>query len=280
MNHETNALSLHPEVQTLRAKVALLREALAGMLIEAHDLAHTIKPNLLAIYQTKIGVWELKQFHLQLRAARLKRNAELIQEQLNRGQWPELATIESQLATEFRAWELKITQESKRVADAELRLQHLLSPEANRHLKQIYYSLVKLLHPDLNPDLTDNQKFLWLRVQEAYEACDLDELRALAVLAERPETSPVSGLNSLERLTHQQDALERQIQRVRTEIEEIERRPPLTLREQLFDHDWVASRVAGIQAGIEELRARCDGLTQHIHSLLIEIPHERFFGKN
>ena len=43
-------LSLHPEVVRLRDENSLLREELLHLLTESHDLVHTIKPNLLALY--------------------------------------------------------------------------------------------------------------------------------------------------------------------------------------------------------------------------------------
>ncbi len=277
--NDTHNLSLHPEILRLRDENSLLREEVVHLLTEAHDLIHTIKPNLLALYQTKIGVWELKQFRLQCQAARLKRKVELIQACLNQGCWPDLAAIEAQLEEEFRAWENKLRLEAERIAAAEERLQHLLSPEDDHELKKLYYRLVKKLHPDLNPELTEDQRRLWLRVQDAYELGDLDELRALAVLADRSAPS-VSSASSLERLTAEQCILEQQIQRMLKEIEAVESRPPLTMRSELVDDDWVRNRCETIQATMMELQKRCAGLTSHIENLLKEYPGEQSFGKN
>jgi hypothetical protein len=276
---DTHNLSLHPEILRLCEENSLLREEVVHLLTEAHDLVHTMKPNLLALYQTKIGVWELKQFRLQCQASRLKRKVELIQASLNQGRWPDLAAIEAQLEEEFRAWEHKLRLESERIAAAEERLRHLLSPEDDHELKKLYYGLVKRLHPDLNPDLTENQQRLWWRVQEAYELGDLDELRALALLADR-SASPVSTASSLERLTIEQRTLDQQIQRLLKEIETIESRPPLTMRSELLDDDWVRNRCQTIQSAITELQQRCASLTSHIQTLLKEYPGEQLFGQN
>jgi hypothetical protein len=277
--NDAHNLSLHPEILRLRDENSLLREEFVHLLTEAHDLVHTIKPNLLALYQTKIGVWELKQFRLQCQAARLKRKVELIQACLNQGCWPDLVAIEAQLEEEFRAWENKLRLEAERIAAAEERLQHLLSTEDDHELKKLYYRLVKKLHPDLNPELTEDQRRLWLRVQDAYESGDLDELRALVVLADRSAPS-ISSASSLERLTAEQCILEQQIQRMLKEIEAVESRPPLTMRSELVDDDWVRNRCETIQATMMELQKRCAGLTSHIENLLKEYPGEQSFGKN
>ena len=137
--NESNTISLHPKIQRLTEENSLLREEVVHLLTEAHDLVHTVKPNLLAIYQTKIGVWELKQFRAQCQAARLKRKVELIQACLNQGRWPDLAAIDTQLEEEFKAWENKIRLECERLAEAEERLQHLLSDEDDHQLKKLYF---------------------------------------------------------------------------------------------------------------------------------------------
>jgi len=277
--NETNTISLHPEIQRLTEENSLLREEVVHLLTEAHDLVHTIKPNMMAIYQTKIGIWELKQFRAQCQAARLKRKVELIQACLNQGRWPDLAAIDAQLEEEFKAWENKIRLESERIAAAEARLQHLLSDEDDHELKKLYYGLVKKLHPDLNPELTEDQKRLWLRVQEAYELGDLAELRALAVLADRT-VLPFSTASSLERLTKEQNTLEQHIQRLLKEIEKIESQPPLSMRSDLLNGDWVRNRCEEIQTTIIELQKRCAGLTSHIENLLKEYPGEKRSGQN
>ena len=277
--NESNTISLHPEVLRLTEENSLLREEVVHLLTEAHDLVHTTKPNLMAIYQTKIGIWELKQFRTQCQAARLKRKVELIQAWLNQNRWPDLAAIEAQLEEEFKAWENKIRLESERIAEAEDRLRHLLSDEDDHELKKLYYGLVKKLHPDLNPELTEDQKRLWMRVQEAYELSDIEELRALTVLVDHT-VLPFSTASSLERLTKEQNTLEQHIQRLLKEIEKIEAQPPMPMRADLFNSDWVRNRCETIQTTIIELQQRCAGLTSHIENLLKEYPGEKDFGKN
>jgi curved DNA-binding protein CbpA len=203
----------------------------------------------------------------------------LIQACLNQGRWPDVEAIECQLETEFRSWEQKIFLEGERLAAAEERLRHLLSPAADHELKTLYYGIVKKLHPDLHPGLTEEQQRLWHRVQEAYEAGDIEELRALAILAGKSAT-PTLSANSLELLAKEQQALEQQIQRLLKEIEAIEDRPPLTMRAELLDDAWVRGRCEEIQAAITELQQRCAGLSLHIRTLLKDDSDEQHSGQN
>lgn len=272
-------MTLHPEVVRLCGENELLYEEVVHLLTESHDLVHTVKPNLLALYLTKIGSWELKQFHLQCRAARLKRKAEMIQASLNQGKWPDLVVIEAQLDAEFSAWEHKLQMESERITEAEERLRHLLSPQENRELKTLYYRLAKKLHPDLNPGLTEEHKLLWRRAQAAYESGNLEELRALTILVDRAPL-PASPASSLQRLEEERHRLEGQIRRLLEEIEQIEGRHPLTLRSKLADDAWVQTRLESIQAAIAEIEERCASLMTHIQTLLKEYPGEQLFGNN
>ncbi len=112
-------LVLHPEIQQITDENALLREELASLLTEAEDLIHTVRPNLLALYQTKIGVWELRLLQAQFTVARVRRQIELAQASINRGERPDLIAIECALEVEFLEWVTKLEEAAQRIQDAE-----------------------------------------------------------------------------------------------------------------------------------------------------------------
>jgi hypothetical protein len=258
---------LHPETQRLADENALLREELTGLLTEADQLVHVVKPNLLAMYQARIGVWELRLLRAQWEAARQRREVEMIQASLNRGQNPDPREIQGLLDLEFLGWQERVREAAERIQAAEHRLKHLLPPAEDRELKKLYYALVKRLHPDVTPGLTDDQQRLWRRAQDAYAARDLHELRALALLAEKSSAvAPVS--KSLDRLREEQAALTRQIAEMLKRIERIEAAPPFTLRQQLEDDAWLAQRRQELEAEIERLRAQGKALAVHRQQLL------------
>jgi hypothetical protein len=271
-------LVLHPEIQQLTDENALLREEFANLLTEAEDLIHTIKPNLLALYQTKIGVWELRLLQSQFTVARVRRQIELAQASINRGERPNLIAIECALEQEFLAWVTKLEEAAHRIEAAENRLKHLLSPEDDRELKMSYYALVKRLHPDVNPNLTEDQRRLWLRAQSAYDAGDLPELRALALLAEKTAAIPPS--KSLDNLRRDQKVLEEQIATMLEKVEKVESQPPFTLRWQLADETWLTTRQQDIEQQTATLRTQGDALKAHWEKLLEESGYGTTFGKN
>lgn len=60
--------------------------------------------------------------------------------------------------------------------------------EGREKLKQLYRSLARLLHPDVNGGKSGGHRYeLWLRVQAAYEAGDLERLKNILALLDAKE---------------------------------------------------------------------------------------------
>jgi hypothetical protein len=259
--------ALHPDIQRLTAANADLRTALALLLTEAHDLVHTLRPNLLALYQTKLGAWELEKLKAQFRVARLKRTIELAQAALNRGGKPDMVQIEAQVQEEQVLWEKKIREAAEKLQGAEDRLAHLLPEEQNAELKKLYHQLVKQLHPDLHPAQPAGDKLLWQQVQDAYDAGDLEKLRALSLLLDHPKP-PDDTPDALEKLQAEHDLLEQRITEMEAKIEQLESQPPFTLREDLENEVWVTMRRTAIEKETEPLQAQAAALEKHLETLV------------
>ncbi|MBK9138432.1 MAG: hypothetical protein IPM17_06665 [Verrucomicrobia bacterium] len=269
----------HPEVRRLADENAVLREELVRLLTEAENLVQVVKPNLLAQYQALLGAWELRVLQAQFETARLRRQIELAQASLNRGVPPDLRAIERQLESDFLAWQARLREARDRILAAEMRLKHLLPPAEDREFKALYRTLVKKLHPDVNPPLTGDQRRLWLRVQAAHAAGDLPELRALALLAEKSGPVP-PPTKSLDQLRLDQQTLQRQIAELLRRIETIQSQPPFTLRPQLADEAWVAQRRQELEAQIQQVEAQRQALAAHWQRILIGTWHGPLPGNN
>ena len=85
----------------------------------------------------------------------------------------------------------KINQEAERIEKAQNRLANLMLPEESATMKKLYYEAAKLLHPDVNPNLSEEQKQLWIVISGAYKNGDLQTVRnvtaAIGSLSETPE---------------------------------------------------------------------------------------------
>jgi hypothetical protein len=230
------------------------------------------------LYQTKIGVWELRLLQAQFKAARLRRQIEMAQASISRGERPDLIAIECALEEEFLAWVTKLEEAAQRIQSAENRLKQLLSPADDRELKKLYYALVKRFHPDVNPNVTEDQRRLWSRAQSAYEAGDLPELRALALLAEK--SAPIPPSKSLDNLRRDGRILEDQIATALKKVEQVESQPPFTLRRRLEDEEWLTARRREIDQQTTTLRQQGDALQAHWEKLLSDTGYGTAFGKN
>lgn len=240
-------LEPHPEHRALLDELALLREELTHLLTQEHDLLNVVKPNLLALYQQKIGAWEVRALQAEIEARRTRRRLELAQAAVNRGQAPDWTEIDGHLELEFLAWQQQLREAAQRLAAAEERMKHLLAPETNRELKKLFYALVKKLHPDVNPALDDDQQRLWQRVQDAYEHNDLEELRALAALTDRAAPEPAAP-GALDALRQHRETLQKRIDTMEKRLAELESQPPFPLREKISDEEWVAARRQELEA--------------------------------
>jgi len=249
--HHDQTLVLHPEIQQLTEENELLRDEFASLLTEVEDLIQPVKPDLLALYQTKIGVGELRLFQAQFDVARLRRQIELAQGSINRGERPDLIAIECAFEQEFQEWMTKLEETGRRIQEAKERLKHLLSPEEGRELKKLHCALVKRLHPDVNPNGTEDQRRLWLRAQSAYEAGDLPELRALSLLAEK--SAPIPPSKSVDNLRQDQKTLCGPINAQLAKVAKIE-----SSRRSRSDSSWMMKlRWPRVRRNLSAKRASC-----------------------
>ncbi len=272
-------VQIHPEAAVLHAAVRALRGQLAERLAAWHDLMDVQRPWLLALYQEKLGAWELKKLTAQTEAARAKRRLEHYQAALNEGKPADLERIDAALEAEFAHWQQKIKEAAAAHERAHQWVQGEPLQEAEREeLKVIYRKLVKALHPDLHPVEREEQQQLWQKVQEAHAAHALADLKVLAAMVqESPALEEPDVLETLEkekaRLTEHLAALEAKRAAALAQ-------PPFTLRGQLEDDAWIASRREALEAEIAPLEAQRDQYEQHLQQLIALSQHAGGFGSN
>jgi hypothetical protein len=259
-------LALHPAHAALAAEMAALREELARLLAEVDELVEFVRPNLLALYQVRLGPSELELLSARYEVARLKRAIVLAQAALNAGRSPDPARIEATLAREAAEWEERLAAAAKKLKAAAEHLKGLLSKEESAELRKLYLVLVKKLHPDLHPDLSDDEKKLWNKVQEANRLNDLPGMRALVALAEgkiAPKETP-----AMDALSQEKKVLSKHVETQRKKIAAIRAEPPFTLERELNDEAWVKARCAALSAETEGLRHEAEGLKPHLELLM------------
>ncbi len=261
-----------PELNAIRQDCETLRGEVARLLVEAHDLVHLTKPHLLAVYQSKLGAWELRRLEAQCAVARLKRKIALVQASVNRGEPVRLAAVEQQLTAEFTEWQQKIADAAGALAGAGHRLGHLMMPADADELRRFYRTLVKALHPDLHPRQDDSHRLLWLRVQEAYGRSDVEELRALMLLledsADPTADSTSTSVNAKDKLLAEREVFKTQIKRLLGEMDAIRSQPPFPMQRDLEDDAWVAARRTALDADCAAMGQQREELEHYLAQIL------------
>lgn len=246
-------LPLVPD-EGLRREHDALADELAQLLADRETLLHVHAPALEAEYRLQVGSWQLEVLRAECETRRLQRRIELFQAARNRGEPPDPDAVERVLDREFAAWLGRVDAERHSLERARSWADlPRLSADESRELRALFRALAKRLHPDANPEGGADAGTLWLRASAAYRLGRLDELRALALLADSaaPE-GPFTGSALAER----RDLLRAAVERLLAEIAAIRERFPFTLEAELADPGWVERRRAELTARRDELADR------------------------
>ena len=258
--------ALHPEVLLLRAELDALRAEVTRLLAELDELVTVEQPYLLALFQARLGPWELEVLRLRCERLRLRRTIEQVQGALAQRKPWSLAAIEAGLAEELATWATRIAEQARAIEQAQRALASTVPAASVAELRAVYLRLVRLLHPDLHPGLDEARVLLWHRVQEAFGRADLDELRGLEVLAQAG-AAPPEPPSSIELLGRDRDRLRALMTGLLGKLEALRQSPPFDLRAELEDDARVEARRATLEAAATELKAACAALGAHLATL-------------
>ena len=264
----TQSLQLSPEIIKLQEDIASLEKELGKVILERDEMLNTVKPNLEAEYQKKIGYKELERLETEITARRYKRHIELIQAAVNRQESIEENEIEKKLDDEFQEWYEKIEEQYQKVKKAEDRLKCLMSDEDNAEFNKLYRKLVFKLHPDLNPNRSKDEENLWHRVQLAYEGGDLEEMRSLAIIIDSQHKT-IELPSSKDVLQKRKTKLTKEIQKIINNMSELEQKFPFNIVNKLADKEWINSKVEEIQEKINQWQEKCKHYKELIEVLLV-----------
>ncbi len=136
-----------------------------------------------------------------------------------------------------------------------------------RKIKKIYYAIAKLIHPDMNPSLKDDETIidLWNRTIIAYDCNQLKELEELQVLVNR-------YLASID-YKHSDiviDNIEEKIFELNEEIDRIINNDPYTYKYLLADEEAVNDKKNDLNKEIEDYKKYAAQLDEVIASFDLE----------
>lgn len=174
------------------------------------------------------GDLRLEMLKVEIEIAKIKKEMEYLVRKKNRNESYDLEEMDDFVNQALEG--MKAQYERMKEEQTQLKNKKMLSQEEVKEVKKLYRRLVKLVHPDLNPHQTKEQKELWHQLQEAYRNNDLVWLRELNVLI----VFKTKGHEEVEI-----EDLEDKIEVMREEIALLKEEDLYQMRELVFDEEWI-----------------------------------------
>lgn len=253
-----------------------LKEELTKLITDRDTLISTVKTNLEMEYQLKVGGKQYELFLIRTESLRLKRKMEMLQAILNRQGSCSMQEIDEQLDKEFAEWQKQAEEIYQQIKKAEYFADlPKLSVKEAVELKKLYRELAKKFHPDVNPHEWDERKNFWLRIKDAYQNGDLQEMKTLALLAndfqdQNPEIS------TMDKLRDDCADLKKRIQELINQIAHVKSQFPFDIEEQLQDEEWVTKQKEEIDIQIDEWQNTKSLYEEKVEELICQINPPQF----
>lgn len=233
----TGNVIVFPDFEKLKNEVERMRTELSMLLLERDELQFVICKNIETEYMLKLGSIEYRAYEAQCLSLRLKRKIELIQAKKNRQEKVIISAIEETLDTEFAEYQKQLDEQINKMNDALKRSKaEVLTDEENKELKKLYRKIVKALHPDINPDVSETQVNLFDNAVQAYKNGDLNTLRIIGEMVGNIHL-PEQHKDALTQLNEEKERLQHLLKAIRDSIEQIKSEYPYTMKEIIEDEE-------------------------------------------
>lgn len=248
----TGNVIVFPDFEKLKNEVEKMRTELSMLLLERDELQFVICKNIETEYMLKLGSIEYKAYEAQCAALRLKRKIELIQAKKNRQEKVIISAIEETLDNEFAEYQKQLNEQIDKMNDALKRSKaEVLSDEDNKELKKLYRKIVKALHPDINPDVSEAQVQLFDNAVSAYKNGDLGTLRIIGEMVGN-NPLPEQHKDAMTQLVEERERLEGLLKSIRESIENIKSEYPYTMKDILEDTKKTEQKKQELESVIEQ----------------------------
>lgn len=225
-------------------------DRLTRLIIERDDLVYHVAPDLRAEYMMKIGALENLVWKKRLELSMAKRRLNLIRSYLNREDEPDIAEIEARIEYEYEEMMAELEQRNDTIkALMDYMESECLTQEEAEELRSLYTKLVKKLHPDVNPDATDEDILMFEKAVNAYKTGNLDMIRALFYTMDPDKADAIYV-----------EDLKTKIAEVQQQIETIRSSYPFNKVSFMKDREAVRRRT-------EELNRLMDSVTEELQTV-------------
>lgn len=258
---------IFPQLEDLKNAVKKLRAEIPRLLQERDELLHVVCKNLEMQYMLKVGALECQAFKEECDYLRLKRKAELIQAHINRREDPDMRQIDRMLERELEDYHKKLNAQYEALEKMiEYSKGKVLGEKEQKELKETYYRIVKILHPDLNPNISEREKALFLQAVQAYQDGDLARIKIInEAIADSKE---ILETNSSSQLNKEIDRLGDVLAAIHADIAAIKGRFPYNKKADILNDEWIKQRREELQGAIDGYKAAAEKYVNRIRELI------------
>jgi len=258
-----------PENAALTQKLEQMHIEFLDLFTSHKDMVENESDILTSVYLEKLGRFQLELLKKQTEASRLKMKMNFIQAAINRNENPNLKAIDKEIDKRLDNYYQQIASQSAAIDDANKVLSLLISEEETKKLKEIFRVLCKKLHPDLNPNQTENERDLFVKVKAAYELQRLGDLQNILLYLDescKENLTSVLKHDKEERIKH----LENQVKNLRDKIEKLKQSFPFNIRELIFDDDYIRQKQEELRIQIKTAEEEADKYLNFIKIMIDE----------
>lgn len=245
-------LIINPLTESGRIEIEATRKEYISLYTKKDEMLNQERDDLYVRYVRLIGTDKYENFKLSVEVRALRLKVALAQASLNRGEKPCVKDIEGKVNAKLEDYYIKVEQQASAIREAK----NALSIEGHdlKEIRELYRMLVRRLHPDLNPNQSEQQKDLFLQGQSAYRNHNLAMLREIIMRLEIDADLEDLLARASESREEMLTRLQGQIEQLRQEIADLEKSFPFNHRTLLLDPVWINQQKEELKKEHKELR--------------------------
>lgn len=255
-----------PDNKKLREKLSNIKETLAELVLKRDNLYYVVSENIKTQYMLIFGSFEYKVFSAFCKYHRLRRKKTLIQARVNRKEEINLSDIEAILDLEFADYKEKLDEINYAISRSHL---ELLSEEDIILLKKLYRKIVRILHPDPNPDISDREKKLFYKAIESYKLGDLYSLQLIYDLVSSGDIDTENFLTG-KSLMDEVKRLEELVRKIQENIELIKSQSHYNWKTYVEDKNEKQKKLKALENDLKSYREAIKTQEEYIENLLMK----------